>query len=281
MTPQAADLREMALAVLQTPEPRAKAAAARAVHTSLTNGKLSWPSPWPDTAPPATPARPDRPQLVAPGQTPRRRLGSMEGRIALLHAVAHIEFNAIDLAFDMAVRFGGDAALDETDRLSFLTDWIRVGDDEARHFGLIADRLESLGAGYGDLPAHDGLWDAARTTQHELAARLAIAPLVLEARGLDVTPGMIDRLNSAGDTISAGILKIIYADEIGHVATGMRWFKHVCAVAGDVPETRYHSLVQQYYHSGLKPPFNTEARNRAEFPAEYYLPMAATGAPLA
>lgn len=281
MTPQAADLREMALAVLQTPEPRAKAAAARAVHNSLTNGKLSWPSLWPDTAPPSTPARPDRPPLVAPGQTARRRLGSVEGRIALLHAVAHIEFNAIDLAFDMAVRFGGDAALDETDRLSFLTDWIRVGDDEARHFGLIADRLESLGAGYGDLPAHDGLWDAARTTQHELAARLAIAPLVLEARGLDVTPGMIDRLNSAGDTISAGILKIIYADEIGHVATGMRWFKHVCAVAGDVPETRYHSLVQQYYHSGLKLPFNTEARNRAGFPAEYYLPMAATGAPLA
>ncbi|WP_417496748.1 ferritin-like domain-containing protein [Maricaulis sp.] len=276
----AADLREMSLAVLQTAEPRAKAAAARAVRRALDEARLAWPAPWP-TDLPGAPARPERPLRVAPGKTPRRRLGTLEGRIALLHAIAHIEFNAIDLAFDMAVRFGGDPALGGAARDRFLAEWIAVGDDEARHFGLVADRLEALGAAYGDLAAHDGLWDAARATGHDLAARLAIAPLVLEARGLDVTPGMIDRLNSAGDPVSAGILEIIYADEVGHVATGMRWFRHVCRAAGLEPETRYQGLVQQYYRGGLKPPFNTDARDRAEFPEEYYLPLAATGAPLA
>jgi len=275
-----ADLRQMSLTVLQTAEPRAKAAAARAVRRCLDEAGLDWPEPWPADLP-APPARPDRPQRVAPGKTPRRRLGTLEGRIALLHAIAHIEFNAIDLAFDMVVRFGGDPALGAAAQNRFLADWIAVGDDEARHFGLVADRLEALGATYGDLPAHDGLWDAARATGHDLAARLAIAPLVLEARGLDVTPGMIDRLNSAGDTVSAGILKIIYADEIGHVATGMRWFRHVCNTAGFEPKMRYQALVQQYYRGGLKPPFNTDARDRAEFPEKYYLPLAATGAPLA
>jgi uncharacterized ferritin-like protein (DUF455 family) len=275
------DLRQMAVRVLQTAEPRAKAKAARKLYRDFQAGRLGWPLSWPSADVPADPARPARPELVAPGRTPRRRLSSVEGRIALLHAVAHIEFNAIDLAFDMAVRFGGDTALGEAQRDAFLADWIAVGDDEARHFGLIADRLESLGASYGDLPAHDGLWEAARATQHDLAARLAIAPLVLEARGLDVTPGMIDRLNSAGDTISAGILGVIYSDEIGHVATGMRWFRQVCSGAQEAPEQCYHRLVQQYYRGSLKPPFNIAARDRAGFPAEYYLPLAATGAPLA
>lgn len=275
------DLRQMAVAVLQTGEPRAKAAAARALYRDFEAGRLSWPQRWPAEDSPAAPARPARPELVAPGRTPRRRLSSVEGRIALLHAIAHIEFNAIDLAFDMAVRFGGDPCLGDVERADFLADWITVGDDEARHFGLIADRLESLGATYGDLPAHDGLWDAARATQHDLGARLAIAPLVLEARGLDVTPGMIDRLNSAGDPVSAGILGVIYHDEISHVATGMRWFRHVCAATGTSPEDRYHSLVQQYYSGSLKPPFNIAARDLANFPAEFYLPLAATGAPLA
>lgn len=275
------DLRQLAITVLQTAEPRAKAAAARAAYQCLKDGTLSWPEPWPASDAPGEPARPARPELVAPGRTVRRRLSSVEGRIALLHAVAHIEFNAIDLAFDMAVRFGGNPSLEDAARADFLLDWLTVGDDEARHFGLIADRLDSLGASYGDLPAHDGLWEAARATQHDLAARLAIAPLVLEARGLDVTPGMIDRLKSAGDPISAGILGVIYSDEIGHVSTGMRWFQHVCATAGQAPAERYHRLVQQYYRGGLKPPFNTEARDLAEFPAEYYLPLAATGAPLA
>ena len=275
------DLRQMAIEVLQTAEPRAKAAAARAVFARLQDARLIWPHPWPNTDAPAAPARPARPELVAPGRTARRRLSSVEGRIALLHAVAHIEFNAIDLAFDMAVRFGGDPCLGAADRSAFLREWIAVGDDEARHFGLIADRLESLGASYGDLPAHDGLWEAALATQNDLAARLAIAPLVLEARGLDVTPGMIDRLNSAGDTVSARILGVIYSDEIGHVATGMRWFRHVCAAAGHEPADRYHRLVQQHYAGRLKRPFNTAARDRAEFPEEYYLPLAAPGAPLA
>lgn len=275
------DLRQMAIGVLQTANPRAKAAAARAMGRIVADGKGHWPDAWPGVTALAEPARPERPVLVAPGKTPRRRLGALAGRVALLHAIAHIEFNAIDLAFDMAVRFGGDARLNDAQRLAFLTDWIGVGDDEARHFGLIADRLESLGSAYGELPAHDGLWDAARATGHDLAARLAIAPLVLEARGLDVTPGMIDRLNSAGDTISAGILGVIYADEIGHVATGMRWFRHVCAAIQADPAECYQRLVEQYYSGSLKPPFNTAARDRAAFPAEYYLPLAALGAPLA
>lgn len=281
MRPAPDDLRQMAVSVLQTAEPRTKAAAARALHRCVEAGAPNWPQRWPTTDIPAQPARPTRPQLVAPGRTPRRRLGSVDGRIALLHAIAHIEFNAIDLAIDMAVRFGGDPCFDAQTRTAFLSDWIAVGDDEARHFGLIADRLESLGAEYGDLTAHDGLWDAARATRHDLAARLAIAPLVLEARGLDVTPGMIDRLNSAGDTISADILKVIYNDEIGHVAAGMRWFKHVCAAADADPEEHYHRLVQQYYSGGLKLPFNTAARDLAQFPQTYYLPLAAPGAPLA
>lgn len=281
MTKDAPDLREMALGVLQTAGPRAKAAAARRAGEVLRSGVWSLPDPWPATPPPIEPARPDAPQLMAPGRAPRRRLGSIAGRIALMHAVAHIEFNAIDLAFDMAARFAGDARIEPALRRSFVTDWVSVGDDEARHFTLVADRLEALGSHYGALPAHDGLWDAARSTRHDLAARLAIAPLVLEARGLDVTPGMIDRLNSAGDTESAAILSIIYADEIGHVAAGMRWFMQLCENAGLAPAEYFHSLVKQHFNSGLKPPFNLAARQQAQLPATFYEPLAPSGAPLA
>ncbi len=152
------------------------------------------------------------------------RLGSVQGRAALLHAVAHIEFNAINLAFDMAVRFAREADQLSLELREFVGDWIRVGGDEARHFGLIAARLKELGFRYGDFPAHDGLWEAAENTADNFLARLAVAPLILEARGLDVTPGMIRRLEGAGDNSSASILKVIYTDEIGHVACGERWF---------------------------------------------------------
>jgi len=208
---------------------------------------------------------------------PRRRLGSAEGRIALLHAVAHIEFNAIDLAFDMAARFHKDIAEAGLDGNAFLADWIRIGEEEARHFGLISDRLSGYGAAYGDLPAHDGLWEAAEATSQNVAARLAVAPMILEARGLDVTPGMIERLTSAGDTKSAAILKIIYEDEIGHVACGKHWFHALCKAHGWAPAATFRTLRTQYFAGVMKPPFNHEARSAAGMDRDYYEDAADTG----
>ena len=193
-----------------------------------------------------------------------------------MHAVAHIEFNAIDLAFDMAARFGADPRLPEDQRKAFVSDWISVGDDEARHFEMVAARLGELGGAYGDLPAHDGLWAAAEATGDNLTARLAIAPMVLEARGLDVTPGMIDRLNAVGDGPSATVLSVIYREEVGHVACGRRWFELICRNEGDHPQTRFQALVRERFKGLLKPPFNHEARARAGLPAAFYEPLAIT-----
>ena len=191
----------------------------------------------------------------------------------MLHALAHIEFNAIDLAFDMVLRFGADPLIPEARRENFLTDWIGVGDDEARHFILVEDRLNELDSHYGALPAHDGLWDTALATAESLPARLAVAPLVLEARGLDVTPGMINRLDSTGDAKSAGVLKVIYNEEIGHVATGMRWFLVVSSTLQREPEAHFQELVTRYFKGNLKPPFNIPARLEANFPPDYYEPL--------
>jgi uncharacterized ferritin-like protein (DUF455 family) len=183
----------------------------------------------------------------------------------LLHAVAHIELNAIDLAWDIVARFASpDLPRD------FFDDWVRVGDDEAKHFLLLADRLAALGAAYGDLAAHDGLWQAAHETRHDLLARLAIVPLVLEARGLDVTPAMIARFERLGDTESAAVLRVIYADEIGHVAAGRRWFEWLCAQREVAPVETWRTLVQKHFRGPLKPPFNDEARAKAGFAADYY-----------
>jgi uncharacterized ferritin-like protein (DUF455 family) len=192
-----------------------------------------------------------------------------------LHAVAHIEFNAIDLAFDLVARFGGDARIKDEDRTAFISDWISVGDDEARHFMMVRDRLKALGGDYGDLPAHDGLWTAAEATAEDLAARLAVAPMVLEARGLDVTPGMIERLRSAGDLESADILTVIYTEEVGHVAAGRRWFEAVCTAEAADPRERFQSLVSHYFKGDLKRPFNEDARAAAGLPADWYAPLAA------
>lgn len=264
-------LLQLARRVLDTAEPRDKAAAAREAARRWREGSLPLGE---SLDAPDRPARPDEPVGVAPGKVPRRRLNSPAGRIALLHAIAHIEFNAIDLAFDLVVRFARDPLIADADRPAFLSDWVGVGDDEARHFVLVADRLEAMGSRYGALPAHDGLWEAARATAGSLAARLAVAPLVLEARGLDVTPGMIDRLQSAGDTASADILRVIYNEEIGHVAAGARWFRTVCAALETDPAAHFQALVSRYFKGNLKPPFNAEARARAELPADYYLPLA-------
>jgi uncharacterized ferritin-like protein (DUF455 family) len=280
MTPNT-DIVEQCVQVLSTAEPREKARIARQTAALWRRGELPAPKAGTAMTPPTRPSRPNKPELTAPGKAPRRRMSSPAGRIALLHAIAHIELNAIDLAFDLITRFINDPRIGMDKQASFIDDWVSVGDDEARHFVLIADRLESLGASYGDMSAHDGLWDAAQATSHDLAARLAVAPLVLEARGLDVTPTMIERLISAGDTQSADILKIIYREEIGHVAAGARWFRHVCQADNCEPVARFQSLVRTFFAGQIKPPFNTKARDEAGFAADFYLGLTNPGSGLA
>ena len=270
MTQSDQSLLEAALAVLNTPEPAAKVAAAR--HACA---RLDEDAPLGDISAvslPDRPARPALPRLAPANEVPKRRLGSAAGRAALLHAVAHIEFNAIDLAFDMAARFGGDIVARGLDPNRFVRDWVRIGGEEAYHFQLIQDRLAAMSTVYGDLPAHDGLWEAALGTRHSLAARLVVAPLILEARGLDVTPGMIDKLEKAGDQDSASTLKIIYQDEIGHVACGKLWFHDVCKADGVDPAVSFRSLKETYFAGALKPPFNHEARGLAGLPRAFYEP---------
>lgn len=216
--------------------------------------------------PPDRPARPARPELLPPRQMPRRgKANTTNGLIALLHALAHIELNAIDLACDVLVRFP-----DEDLPRAFYDDWIKVADEEALHFRLLCGRLAELDCAYGDLPAHDGLWEAASETAHDLLARLAVVPLVLEARGLDVTPAMIKNREKAGDTATVKILNRIYEDEITHVAIGRKWFDFLCARAGKEPAKTWQSLVRRYYHGLLKPPFNHAARQAAGFSQRDY-----------
>ncbi len=223
-----------------------------------------------EATPPARPARPARPELRPPREMPRRRAArTLASRIALLHALAHLELNAIDLAWDLIARF-----TNENLPRAFHDDWVTVAEEEAKHFSLLAGRLADLGAAYGDLPAHDGLWEAAEATADDLLARLAVVPLVLEARGLDVTPAMIERLRAAGDDASAAVLEIAYRDEIGHVAVGRRWFEFVCGRRGLDPVATYQALVRERFKGTLKPPFNTAARDKAGFPASFYAPLA-------
>lgn len=198
----------------------------------------------------------------------RRKAGTEKNRIALLHALAHIELNAIDLAWDMVARFGASIAAEM--RADFLADWIGVAADEAKHFSLLESRLNELDAAYGDLPAHDGLWQAALDTADDLAARLAIVPLVLEARGLDVTPQMIDQFAAANDEASAYILKIIYEEEIGHVRAGYCWFAWLCQRDGRDPAERFRELLEVRFKGRLKPPFNEAARAKTGMNRAFY-----------
>lgn len=218
--------------------------------------------------PPLRPARPARPQLLPPNEMPRRRGQSAEARAALLHAVLHIELNAIDLAWDMVARFG-----DEALPRDFFDDWVRVADEEAKHFEMLSKRLADLGFRYGDFPAHDGLWEAAQSTAEDFAARLAVVPMVLEARGLDVTPGMIKRFAKMGDQDSVNVLNVILKEEIGHVAIGNRWFQHYCKSNGLNAREHWQHMVGKFFKGLLKPPFNEEAREQAGVPPDYYLPL--------
>lgn len=252
--------------VLLTADARAKAAASRAMAAAWGAGAVELAF---DVAMPDAPARPARPELLPPNRMPKRgKAGSERSRFALLHAVAHIELNAIDLAWDIVGRFG-----DGLPR-AFVDDWVRVADDEARHFVLIDDRLRELGGGYGDLGAHDGLWQASAATAHDLPARLAVVPQVLEARGLDVTPTMMARLRAAGDDRSADILEIIYRDEIAHVAAGNRWFRWACDSNGSSPAETFRALVSTHFRGELKPPFNDLARAEAGLSPDFYRPLA-------
>lgn len=219
---------------------------------------------------PDRPNRPARPELLLPRDMPRRSFKGERGRTALLHSLAHIELNAIDLAFDIAGRFAGEDLPQ-----AFFDDWVSVGDDEARHFAMLQARLAAHGAAYGDLPAHDGLWQAAEETRHDLMARLAVVPMVLEARGLDVTPAMIGRLTGAGDHESARVLHTIYTEEKDHVAAGARWFTFLCEKRGEAPKAAFHRLVKRHFRGALKPPFNKQARDEAGLPSGFYEPLAA------
>ncbi len=204
------------------------------------------------------PGRPARPELVVPAQVKQRSMATEEGRAALLHALAHIEFNAINLALDIMWRFAGMPA-------AFYRDWLRVAREEAYHFDLLRQRLAAMGYAYGDFPAHNGLWDMAQRTQDDLLARLALVPRTLEARGLDASPAIRAKLAGAGDAESAAIVDIILADEIGHVAIGNHWYKQLCAQAGKDPVSCYAELAQRYDAPRLRGPFNLEARRAAGF----------------
>lgn len=203
------------------------------------------------------PGRPSRPLLVHPHDAPQRALGSLEGRAALIHAIAHIEFNAINLALDAGWRFEDMPEV-------YYADWLGVAQDEARHFSMLRVRLQSLGYDYGDFAAHNGLWEAAESTAHDVLLRMALVPRVLEARGLDVTPGMMARLRKVGDLETAAILEVILREEVRHVAVGTRWFQYLCTQRGLDATQTFRALLAEH-GVRLRPPFNLEARRAAGF----------------
>lgn len=261
---------EAALDVLLTPAPREKAEKTRAYAVRWRAGEITEIG---SAALPDRPARPEKPELRDARNMPKRRkAGSPQSKIALLHALAHIELNAIDLAWDVMAR-GFELGGFELPK-AFYDDWVKVADDEAKHHLMLEERLNDLGATYGDLPAHDGLWASSIATAHDFAARLAIVPMVLEARGLDVTPGMIETMTKQGDTKTADMLKIIHDDEITHVRAGTVWFEGWCAHHGkDVEETWQH-LVRSYFDGRLKRPFNNPSREEAGMIRDWYETLA-------
>jgi uncharacterized ferritin-like protein (DUF455 family) len=247
-------------------DPRAKVFATRALVRDWRSGRLDYAF---DVAMPETPGRPDRPELLPPSQMPKRGKGGSErARIALWHALAHIEFVAIDLALDMAGRFGGPMGQ------GFVDDFLAVAADEALHFALLDRKLRTLGSHYGALPAHNGLWDAAHETRHDVAARLAVVPMVLEARGLDVTPATLERVRQGGDENGARILERILDDEIRHVRFGAMHFIAEADRRGESAEILWKSLVARYFRGAVKPPFNDSARLSAGLPRSYYAGLA-------
>lgn len=263
-------LAQMAVDVLNTADGREKTALARRYAQDWFAARRSGsPLAIGTAAPPDYPARPDQPVLLDPRDVPRRRPGSAVGRIALLHAVAHIELNAVDLHWDILARFTHIPM-----PIGFYDDWVKSGDEEAKHFNLVCDCLEAAGSYYGAMPAHAGMWKAAEETAHDLLGRLAVVPMVLEARGLDVTPGMIGLFKQAKEDAAVAALETIYAEEVGHVAYGSKWFNWLCGREGRDPKEAFHHLVRTYFHGYLKPPFNEEKRADAGLPPDFYWPLA-------
>jgi len=202
--------------------------------------------------------RPEFPRLVHPRELPRRGFGTQKGRITMMHAVAHIEFNAINLALDAVHRFRHMPC-------EYYRDWLRVADEEARHFSMVRGYLREYNHDYGDFDAHNGLWEMAEKTAADVLERMALVPRVLEARGLDVTPGIIEKLKQAEDAEAVAILEIIYREEIGHVKIGTHWFRYVCESRGLEPVATFSQLLRKHFPNGLHGPFNMDARNQAGF----------------
>ena len=267
------ELVNAARAIVLSPDLDHKVALARATAKAWFGGSLPIGALSTALVMPDRPGRPARPQLMMPRDMPRRSAGGEKGRFGLLHALAHIELNAVDMTWDLVGRFAHQPM-----PRPFFDNWVQVGLEEAKHFDLLSRRLEELGGAYGDQPAHDGLWQAAQATGHDLLARLAVVPLVLEARGLDVTPGMIRSLEAAGDLASAKIISIIYRDEKRHVAFGAKWFRHLCAAQGLPLEATFHRLVRENFRGPVKPPFNDRARAEAGLTPGFYKPLSAFGA---
>jgi len=259
------EMRACALRALALRDPDLKASEVAALHDAWLAGALTLDTQALIEEPEGAnrlPGRPDRPRLVAPRDLPPRTPGTGTGHAALIHAVTHIEFNAINLALDAVWRFAGLPA-------AFYEDWLRVAREEALHFSLLQDHLRSLGYAYGDFEAHDGLWSMTAKTAHDPLARMALVPRLLEARGLDATPPMQARLRRAGDERAVQILDIILRDEVGHVEVGNRWFRELCTEQGLDPLLKFQALAREHGAPRLKPPFNLEARRQAGFePAE-------------
>jgi len=256
VAPHCDELRHAALAALRLPLPDDKV---QAVHTLWarrheialnTTALLADPG--------DLPGRPTLPRLVPPKQVPSRSVHTAPGRAGLLHAIAHIEFNAINLALDAVWRFPGLPA-------DYYLDWLQVAHEEAKHYALLAAHLQTLGHAYGDFDAHDGLWVMTLKTRDDFIARMALVPRTLEARGLDATPPIQAKLAQVGDHAAVAILDIILREEVGHVAIGNRWYRHACAQAGLDAESHYRALVAQYAAPRLRPPFNVAARRQAGF----------------
>jgi uncharacterized ferritin-like protein (DUF455 family) len=252
------ELRAQALQCLLQTDPAAKTAAVAALAEACRAGTCGVDGTALLDEPAAIPGRPARPELVSPRLLGRRSMATVEGRALLVHALAHIEFNAVNLALDAVWRFPGmpDA---------YYTDWLRVAEEEATHFKLLAAHLQTLGFGYGDFPGHDSLWEMVAKTSGDILARMALVPRTMEARGLDAIPPLRAKLAQAGDLAAAAILDVLLRDEVGHVEIGNRWYFHLCAQRGLEPCATYDELTVRYKAPVLKGPFNVEARRRAGF----------------
>ena len=263
-------LAQMAEAVLRTADGREKTALSHGFAAQWRAARADGAHPDIGTAnPPLHPARPATPELLSPRDVPHRKPGTLEGRIALMHAVAHIELNAVDLHWDIIARFA-----DVPMPIGYYDDWVKAADEESKHFNLMCDCLEAAGSHYGALPAHAGMWRAAEDTVDDFMGRLAVVPMVLEARGLDVTPNMIKVFKQAKEVRAVEALETIYAEEVHHVAYGSKWFHFLCGRHNLDPTQKFHALVRQYFHGQLKPPFNEEKRAEAGIPPDFYWPLA-------